>query len=106
PPDDAAKEAVALVQSNRTRIIDASSAHRIAPGWSYGFPEMDRGQRDAIAKSSRVTNPGCYATGAIALMRPLVERDIVPESWPLTLNAVPGYSGGGKSLIAAFEDAS
>ena len=103
-PDEAAREAVGLVRSNRTRVIDASSAHRVSEGWTYGFPEMDEGQRDAIAGAGRVTNPGCYATGAIALMRPIVERGLVPAAWPLTINAVSGYSGGGKSLIAAFED--
>jgi N-acetyl-gamma-glutamyl-phosphate reductase len=103
-PDEAAREAVGLVRSNRTKVIDASSAHRINDGWAYGFPEMDVGQRAAIAASGRVTNPGCYATGAIALLRPLVERDLLPSDWPVTINAVSGYSGGGKSLIAAFED--
>jgi N-acetyl-gamma-glutamyl-phosphate reductase len=103
-PDDAAKEAVGLVQNNRTRVIDASSAHRVAAGWTYGFPEMDARQRDALATAGRVTNPGCYATGAIALLRPLVARGLVPAEWPVTINAVSGYSGGGKSLIAAFED--
>jgi N-acetyl-gamma-glutamyl-phosphate reductase len=103
-PDDAAKEATGLVRNNRTRIIDASSAHRVANGWTYGFPEMDDGQRAAIAAAGRVTNPGCYATGAIALLRPLTARGLVPAGWPVTINAVSGYSGGGKSLIAAFED--
>jgi N-acetyl-gamma-glutamyl-phosphate reductase len=103
-PDEAAKEAVGLVRNNRTRVIDASSAHRVAPGWTYGFPEMDAGQRSAVAKSARVTNPGCYATGAIALLRPLIARGLVSAEWPVTINAVSGYSGGGKSLIAAFED--
>jgi N-acetyl-gamma-glutamyl-phosphate reductase len=103
-PDDAAKEAVGLVKNNRTRVIDASSAHRVASGWTYGFPEMDAGQRSAVAKAGRVTNPGCYATGAIALLRPLVAHGLVSAEWPVTINAVSGYSGGGKSLIAAFED--
>jgi N-acetyl-gamma-glutamyl-phosphate reductase len=103
-PDEAAKEAVGLVENNRTRVIDASSAHRVTPGWTYGFPEMDAGQRDALATAGRVTNPGCYATGAIGLLRPLVEHGLVSADWPVTINAVSGYSGGGKSLIAAFED--
>ena len=103
-PDEAAREAVGLIRNNRTRVIDASSAHRVAENWTSGFPEMEEGQRDAIAESGRVTNPGCYATGAIALMRPLVERNLVPADWPVTINAVSGYSGGGKQLIAAFED--
>jgi N-acetyl-gamma-glutamyl-phosphate reductase len=101
-PDDAAREAVAMVRNNRTRLIDASTAHRVAPNWTYGFPEMDERQRDAIAGSARVTNPGCYATGAIALLRPLVERKLVPADWPVTINAVSGYTGGGKQLVAAF----
>jgi N-acetyl-gamma-glutamyl-phosphate reductase len=104
-PDDAAREAVGMIRNNRTRVIDASTAHRTAEGWTYGFPEMDEGQRAAIAGAGRVSNPGCYATGAIALLRPLVARGLVPAGWPVTINAVSGYSGGGKSLIAAFEDA-
>jgi N-acetyl-gamma-glutamyl-phosphate reductase len=103
-PDDAAREAVGMVRNNRVRIIDASTAHRTASGWTYGFPEMDSGQRDAIVASGRVSNPGCYATGAIALLRPLVDRGLMPADWPVTINAVSGYSGGGKSLISAFED--
>jgi len=103
-PDAAAKEAVGLIRNNKTKVIDASSAHRVAPGWTYGFPEMDDRQRDAIVASGRVTNPGCYATGAIALLRPIVEAGLLPKSWPVTINAVSGYSGGGKSLIAAFEN--
>jgi N-acetyl-gamma-glutamyl-phosphate reductase len=103
-PDEAAREAVGLVRNNRTRVIDASSAHRVADNWTYGFPEMAAGQRDAIATAGRVTNPGCYATGAVALLRPLVAEGLVPTDWPVTINAVSGYSGGGKQLIAAFED--
>jgi N-acetyl-gamma-glutamyl-phosphate reductase len=105
-PDDAAREAVSLIDSNTTRVIDASTAHRIAPGWTYGFPEMKPGQREAIAAASRVANPGCYPTGAISLIRPLVDAGLVPASWPVTINAVSGYSGGGKSMIAEFEDLS
>ena len=103
-PDDAAREAVGLIRNNKTRVIDASTAHRTARGWAYGFPEMDGSQRAAIVGSGRVSNPGCYATGAIALLRPLIARGLLPASWPVTINAVSGYSGGGKALIAAFED--
>ena len=103
-PDDAARDAVAMIRNNRTRVIDASTAHRTAEGWTYGFPEMEEDQRAAISSARLVSNPGCYATGAIALLRPLVQRELVPAGWPVTINAVSGYSGGGKSLIAAFED--
>jgi N-acetyl-gamma-glutamyl-phosphate reductase len=103
-PDEAAREAVSLIESNAVRVIDASTAHRVAPGWTYGFPEMTPGQREAIAASHRVSNPGCYPTGAIALVRPLVDAGLVPADWPVTVNAVSGYSGGGKSMIAEFED--
>jgi len=103
-PDDAARAAVGMIESNSVRVIDASTAHRTAPGWSYGFPEMSAGQRDAISASRRVANPGCYPTGFIALVRPLVEVGLLPKSWPVTVNAVSGYSGGGKSMIAEFED--
>jgi len=103
-PDDAAKEAVQLIENGTTRVIDASTAFRTAPGWIYGFPEMTRTQRDVIAHASRVSNPGCYPTGAIALVRPLVDAGLLPSGWPVTINAVSGYSGGGKSMIAEFED--
>jgi N-acetyl-gamma-glutamyl-phosphate reductase len=103
-PDDAAREAVGLVKNNRTKVIDASTAHRVADNWTYGFPEMDDSQRDDISAAGRVSNPGCYAIGAISLMRPLVKRALIPADWPVTVNAVSGYSGGGKQLIAAFED--
>ncbi len=103
-PDDAAKEAVSLIENARTRVIDASTAHRVADGWVYGFPEMSAEQRQAISGASRVTNPGCYPTGAIALVKPLVDAGLVPDGWPLTVNAVSGYSGGGKQMIAEFED--
>ena len=101
-PDDAAREAVALIGNDRTRVIDASTAHRIAPGWVYGFPEVVG--RDAVAGAMRVSNPGCYSTGFIALVAPLVRAGLIPRDWPLTCNAVSGYSGGGKSMIAEFED--
>jgi N-acetyl-gamma-glutamyl-phosphate reductase len=103
-PDDAAREAVAMVTSNSVRIVDASTAHRIAPDWAYGFAEMDRTQRAAIAGSTRVSNPGCYPTGFIGLVRPLVAAGLIPADFPLTVNAISGYSGGGKGLIAEFEE--
>jgi N-acetyl-gamma-glutamyl-phosphate reductase len=100
-PDDAAREAVALIENNSTRVIDASTAHRVAPGWTYGFPEVVG--RDTVANAARVSNPGCYSTGFIALLAPLVRGGLLPADWPYTCNAVSGYSGGGKSLIARFE---
>jgi N-acetyl-gamma-glutamyl-phosphate reductase len=105
-PDEAAREAVALIESSAVRVIDASTAHRTAPGWDYGFPEMSAGQRAAVANSRRVANPGCYPTGFIALVRPLIEARLLPRDWPVTVNAISGYSGGGRSMIAEFEDES
>ncbi len=105
-PDEAARESVALIENPSTRVIDASTAHRTAPGWTYGFPEMAPGQTAAIAGARRVTNPGCYPTGFIALVRPLVDAGIVPASWPVSVSAVSGYSGGGRAMIAEFEDES
>lgn len=105
-PDDAAKEAVALAAHSGTRFIDASTAHRTADGWVYGFAEMDKAQGEAIAKAQMVSNPGCYATGAIALLRPLTKAGLLPRDYPVTINAVSGYSGGGKQMIAQMEDAS
>ncbi len=102
-PDDAARETVSLIANERTRVIDASTAHRTAPGWVYGFPELTRGQREAIAKARRVANPGCYPTGFLALVRPLRERGILAAGAPLTVHAVSGYTGGGTKLIEAFE---
>lgn len=102
-PDEAAREAVSLIESNQVKIIDASTAHRVAPGWVYGFPEMDKAHRDAIRSGSRVGNPGCYATGAIALVRPLVRAGLLPNTAPVTVNAISGYTGGGKALIKEFE---
>ena len=102
-PDEAAKEAVALIDKPDTRVIDASTAYRVDPAWTYGFAEMSKGQRAAIAASRRVSNPGCYPTGFIGLVRPLVEAGIVPADYPVTVNAVSGYSGGGKAMIAEFE---
>ncbi|MBU2587884.1 MAG: N-acetyl-gamma-glutamyl-phosphate reductase, partial [Alphaproteobacteria bacterium] len=100
-PDDAAKEAVRLAEGSDTRIIDASSAHRVAEGWTYGFPEIIG--RSAIANARLVTNPGCYPTGFLALIAPLVRAGLLPADWPYTVNAVSGYSGGGNALIARFE---
>ncbi|WP_319533770.1 N-acetyl-gamma-glutamyl-phosphate reductase [uncultured Cohaesibacter sp.] len=102
-PDAAAIEAVSLITDPGTAVIDASTAHRTAKGWAYGFAEMAPGQREAIAKSKRVANPGCYPQGYIAIMRPLVEAGIIPATFPATLNAISGYSGGGKGMIAEYE---
>ncbi|MCB1521342.1 MAG: N-acetyl-gamma-glutamyl-phosphate reductase [Hyphomicrobiaceae bacterium] len=105
-PDDAARDAVALADAlgeDAPRIVDASTAHRISAGWDYGFPELDAAQRDRIASARRVANPGCYPTGAIALIRPLVDAGLLPADYPVTINAVSGYSGGGKSMIEAYE---
>jgi N-acetyl-gamma-glutamyl-phosphate reductase len=105
-PDAAAREAVSLIENPAVKVIDASTAHRTAEGWTYGFPEMSPTQRAAVAGSKRVSNPGCYPTGFIALARPLVSAGLLPADWPVTVNAVSGYSGGGRSMIAEFEDAS
>ena len=102
-PDDAAKEAVAMTTSNHTRIIDASTAHRVDQNWAYGFPEYREGQHERIAEARLVSNPGCYPTGFLALVAPLVAAGLLPADWPYTVNAVSGYSGGGKELIARFE---
>ena len=104
-PDASAKEAIAMINNQRTRVIDASTAHRTADGWVYGFPELDPNQSARIAAAARVTNPGCYATGFVALLRPLVTAGLVPADYPLTVNAVSGYTGGGKALIARMEGA-
>lgn len=100
-PDDAAKDAVKLAEGSSTRIIDASSAHRVAEGWTYGFPELIG--RENIANAQFVSNPGCYPTGFLALVAPLVRAGLLPADWPFTVNAVSGYSGGGNALIARFE---
>lgn len=101
-PDDAAREAVALIDpASRVRVIDASSAHRVAPGWAYGFPEIVG--HTVVAEAKRVSNPGCYPTGFLALVAPLVRAGLLPADWPYTVNAASGYSGGGKALIARFE---
>lgn len=105
-PDDAAKESVALIDSlgeKGPRIVDASTAHRVAPGWVYGFPELSQGHKAAVAAAKRVANPGCYPTGAIALIRPLVDAGVIAKDSPVTVNAVSGYSGGGKSMIEAYD---
>lgn len=105
-PDAAAKESAALAASlgnAAPKLLDASTAHRVDPAWEYGFPEMAAGQDQRIATSARVANPGCYPTGAIALIRPLVDAGIMPRDYPVTINAVSGYSGGGKSMIAAHD---
>jgi len=102
-PDDAAKEAVGLINNPDTKIIDASSAHRVEPGWTYGLPELSKKQREAIAKSKRVANPGCHATAFILSVYPLVAREVMPPEYPLTCQSLTGYSGGGKSLIEKYE---
>ncbi len=103
-PDDAARDAVAMIDNDRTRVIDASTAHRVADGWTYGMAELEPSQPGAIATAMRVSNPGCYPTGFLALVRPLVRAGLVPHDWPVSVNAVSGYSGGGKAMIAAFEN--
>ncbi|UXN04495.1 N-acetyl-gamma-glutamyl-phosphate reductase [Bartonella sp. HY406] len=103
-PDDASKEAVKMLQDCPTRIIDSSTAFRIDPNWTYGFAEMSKGQSERIANAQFVANPGCYPTGAISILRPLREALVLPEDYPVTINAVSGYTGGGKQLIAQMED--
>ena len=105
-PDAAARESVAIVASmgdRRPRILDASSAHRVAKGWTYGFPELEPGQAEVIKNARFVANPGCYATGAVALLRPLVDKGLLPVDFPVSIHAVSGYSGGGKAMIADYE---
>jgi len=103
-PDDAAREAVSLVDNPRARILDASSAHRITEGWTYGFPELLPEQEGRIRTAARVSNPGCYPTGACALLRPLTDAGILPRDTGIWINAISGYSGGGKELIAQIEN--
>lgn len=104
-PDDAAREAVAMVDNPRTVIIDASTAHRTVPGWTYGFHELDPDQgRDRLARAKRIANPGCYPTGFLALVVPLIRAGLLDPATPLTIHAVSGYSGGGREMIAAFAD--
>ncbi|HEX7800329.1 MAG TPA: N-acetyl-gamma-glutamyl-phosphate reductase [Asticcacaulis sp.] len=106
-PDEAAREAVSLIDNPDVAVIDASTAHRVAEGWTYGFPEMPNGdetpQRDLIAASKRISNPGCHATGFIALTRPLVEAGLIAPFFPIMATSLSGYTGGGKSMIAEFE---
>ena len=105
-PDDAARESAALADGlgdAAPKLLDASTAHRVHPDWTYGFPEMLQGQADRIARARKVANPGCYPTGAIGLIRPLVDAGIIPPDYPMTINAVSGYSGGGRSMIEAHE---
>ena len=105
-PDDAARESAALADglgNAAPKLLDASTAHRVHPDWTYGFPEMQPGQAERIAAARKVANPGCYPTGAIGLIRPLVDAGIIPPDYPITINAVSGYSGGGRSMIEAHE---
>lgn len=102
-PDDAAREAVSLIDNPDVCVIDASTAHRVEEGWTYGFPEMTEGHRDVIKASKRISNPGCHATGFIALTRPLAEMGVIPPFFPITATSLTGYTGGGKSMIAEFE---
>ena len=104
--DDAARESVAMIDAlpgAKPKIIDASTAHRVAPGWVYGFPELTRGHARAVAQADRVANPGCYATGAISLIRPLIDAGLIAPDTPLSLPSVSGYSGGGRTMIEAYE---
>ena len=106
-PDAAARETVALIDGMGTagpKVLDASTAFRVASGWTYGFPELAPEQAGKIRAARRVSNPGCYPTGAVALLRPLVDAGLVPADYPITINAVSGYSGGGKSMIESFEN--
>ncbi|RWP27911.1 N-acetyl-gamma-glutamyl-phosphate reductase [Mesorhizobium sp.] len=109
-PDAAAKESVSLISNDTTRVIDASTAHRVAEGWEYGFAEMDKGQAGKIASAKRVTNPGCWPQGPIATLRPLVAAGLLPPDFPVTVNGITGYSGGGRPMIEDYvakgEDAS
>lgn len=102
-PDDAARESVALIENDRTRVIDASTAHRVAEGWAYGFAELRKGQGAAIAAASRVANPGCWPQGAIATLRPLIAAGLVPAAHPAVVTGISGYSGGGRSMIEDYE---
>jgi N-acetyl-gamma-glutamyl-phosphate reductase len=106
-PDDAARESAALATglgADAPKLLDASTAHRVDPAWTYGFPEMAEGQAERIAAAQKVANPGCYPTGAIGLIRPLVMAGLLPSDYPVTINAVSGYSGGGRNLIAAHDE--
>jgi N-acetyl-gamma-glutamyl-phosphate reductase len=102
-PDDAARDAVALIDNDHTCVIDASSAHRTADGWTFGFHEIFAGGLETIRTAKRISNPGCYPTGFLALVKPLIDAQLIPRDWPVSVNAVSGYSGGGKAMIAEFE---
>ncbi len=102
-PDAAAREAASMIENPRTRMIDPSSAHRVSPDFVYGFPELNRGQRELIRKATRVSVPGCHATGLVAALAPLVARGLVPKDYPAVVHSLSGYSGGGKKLIAKYE---
>ena len=104
-PDDAARESVSMIDNDRTRVIDASTAHRVADGWTYGFPELEPGHRERLANSRFVANPGCWPTGFLGLVRPLVLAGLLPADWPVTVSGASGYSGGGKAMIAEYETA-
>ena len=105
-PDEAAKESVSLIDNPQVRVIDASTAHRVAPGWAYGFPELEPDGYEKVRAAKRVSNPGCWPTGFLAIVRPLVRAGLLASDFPITVNGVSGYSGGGKSMIAEFEDKS
>lgn len=102
-PDDAAKESVSLISNDKTRVIDASTAHRVADGWTYGFPELDAAQFKAVAAAKRVANPGCWPQGPIAMLRPLVTAGLLPADFPITVNGISGYSGGGRQMMEDYE---
>ena len=102
-PDDAAREAVSFVSNSNVKILDASSAHRVAGGWVYGFPELEANRREEIRNAKRVSNPGCYPTGFLACVRPLVAAGIIPKNFPVTINAISGYSGGGRKMMEEYQ---
>lgn len=104
-PDAAAREAVFMINNDRTCVIDASTAHRVAPGWVFGIPELAPGQREALRKAKRIANPGCHSTAFIALLRPLVDAGIVPRELPVSATSITGYSGGGKKMIEEYQSA-
>ena len=101
-PDDAARESVSLIANDNTRVIDASTAHRVADGWAYGFPEMDRSQSAAISAAKRIANPGCWPQGPIAVLRPLIAAGLLPADYPVTMNGVSGYTGGGRAMVEDY----
>lgn len=101
-PDDAAKESVSLIENDRTKVIDASTAYRVSEGWAYGFPEMSKEQASIIASAKRVANPGCWPQGPIATLRPLIEAGLIPADFPVTVNGISGYSGGGRTMIEDY----